>query len=402
MDSWKLVELGSLGAGVSGGFAAGPFGSAVSSKNFTDSGTPMLRGSNLSTDIGIRLEDSDMVFVPEELSDRFSRCIVGAGDLVFTCWGTVGQVGLVDSRSTYDRYLISNKQMKMTPDPELADPVFLYYCMSQPVMVKNIQGQAIGSSVPGFNLGQLKSLKILLPDLLEQRAIAEVLGALDDKIAVNRRVAECAEALMIAHASALGKSTEVGRVATRVTHSVNPDSFQETVLHYSLPAFDEGKLPVIGSSSSIKSNKFLLADPCVLFSKLNPRIPRIWNLVELGDSQVLASTEFVVLKPAACSTSVLWALLSQPAVIADISSKVAGTTGSHQRVSPSEILATAVGDPRELDNEVAELIDNLGRLSYFVRVESRILANTRDELLPLLMSGKLRVKDVEKKVEAIV
>src|SRR5690606_24489616 len=55
--------------------------------------------------------------------------------------------------------------------------------------------QTIGSSVPGFNLGQLKAIRLLLPSLKEQRAIAHILGTLDDKIELNRRMNETLEAM---------------------------------------------------------------------------------------------------------------------------------------------------------------------------------------------------------------
>lgn len=155
----------------------------------------MLRGSNLSDDMGIRLDDSEVVFLSEEVASRFSRSIAWSGDLVFTCWGTVGQIGLIGSESRFPQYLVSNKQMKMTPDSSRAFTLFVYYYLSLPVMVDLVRGEAIGSSVPGFNLGQLKALPVKLPSLAEQRAIAELLEALDDKVAANSRVIAASDRL---------------------------------------------------------------------------------------------------------------------------------------------------------------------------------------------------------------
>ena len=96
--------------------ATGPFGSAISSKHFVDSGVPVIRGSNLSQVVSTKLNDSGLVFVSEEKAAEFRRSEVRRGDLVFTCWGTIDQVGLIDSRAKYDRYIVSNKQMLLTPD----------------------------------------------------------------------------------------------------------------------------------------------------------------------------------------------------------------------------------------------------------------------------------------------
>jgi type I restriction enzyme S subunit len=175
--------------------ATGPFGSAISSRFFVDSGIPVIRGSNLSQDVGTRLIDGGLVFLTQDKAREFSRSIVQRGDLIFTCWGTIDQVGLIDDRSQFSKYVISNKQMKFTPDPKKADVLYLYYYFSTPAVRATILNQGIGSSVPGFNLGQLRSMPIQLPSLAEQKAIADILGALDDKIELNRRMNETLEAM---------------------------------------------------------------------------------------------------------------------------------------------------------------------------------------------------------------
>ena len=208
MGEWTSFTLEELGAKQKSAFATGPFGSAVSSKNFVSSGIPMLRGSNLSEDIGTRLDHQDLVFIGDSVATKYDRSIAHPGDLIFTCWGTVGQIGLVESGSSYESYLVSNKQMKMTPDPSICHSLFLYYYLSQRVMVDLVKGQSIGSSVPGFNLGQLKALPVRIPSVAIQRAIAEVLGALDDKIAANERVALAAEGLLEAESAKVVDSAE--------------------------------------------------------------------------------------------------------------------------------------------------------------------------------------------------
>ncbi|PPJ29407.1 restriction endonuclease subunit S [Nocardia nova] len=277
-------------------------------------------------------------------------------------------------------------------------PRFVYYALQSidPAYLN------VGSASPTLNRNHVHPISVVWPTTVDQQeAIAEVLGALDDKIAANDHLITISEILAIAYASCATKTTEVGRIATHSTRSLSPDKFQETVAHYSLPAFDSSAQPSVEPAKSIKSNKFMLANPSVLISKLNPRIPRIWNIPEIGNIQAVASTEFVVLEPSGYSTSVLWSLLRQPGVMDHIASRVAGTSGSHQRVKPAEILSAPVGDPESLNAGIRELIDGLGMRIECARKESQVLAKTRDEILPLLMSGKLRIKDAEKKVEAI-
>ena len=194
MSRFPVVKTEEVASSAKHALSTGPFGSAISSKFFVDAGVPVIRGSNLSEDVGLRLVDRDsLVFLSREKADSFPRSFARRGDLVFTCWGTIGQVGLVDERALFDEYIVSNKQMKLTPDPAKADSLFLYYVYSSPSVVASIQGQSIGSSVPGFNLGQLRNVEIPLPPLPEQRRIAEILGALDDKIELNRKMNQTLE-----------------------------------------------------------------------------------------------------------------------------------------------------------------------------------------------------------------
>jgi type I restriction enzyme S subunit len=192
---WREVTVEDVKAQTDNALATGPFGSSIGSRFFTSSGIPVIRGSNLSDDIGTRLKDEGLVFLSREKAQEFSRSTVREGDLVFTCWGTVNQVGLLDGRAAYREYVISNKQMKLTPDPAKAHSLFLYYLFSSPESQDRIKNESIGSSVPGFNLGQLRAMRLLIPEPDEQRAIAHILGTLDDKIELNRRMSETLEAM---------------------------------------------------------------------------------------------------------------------------------------------------------------------------------------------------------------
>lgn len=177
MGEWKTVRVGDLAAPGSNAMATGPFGSAISSRYFRTTGVPVIRGGNLSTDSGARLNDkAGLVFLEPLKADEFSRSKVRRGDLIFTCWGTINQIGLIDASARYPEYVLSNKQMKLTPDPHLADSEFLYYLFSSPELQSEIVGGSIGSSIPGFNLTRLRALEIEIPPLEEQKRIARALS----------------------------------------------------------------------------------------------------------------------------------------------------------------------------------------------------------------------------------
>ncbi|KZS68993.1 restriction endonuclease subunit S [Mycobacterium kansasii] len=249
-----------------------------------------------------------------------------------------------------------------------------------------------GSGQPLLSQSILKNISVWdVPH--DRRAISEVFGALDDKIAANKRVIETAEALMVAMVKRVSDYTALSDLATRSTASLDPRGFDGVVAYYSFPAFDNGTRPSIVDGRSIKSDKFVLSEPCVLFSKLNPRTPRIWNVTHLPSEMAVASTEFVVLRPIGVDTSALWSALWQRDVLATLQQRVAGMTASRQRIQPHELLRVVVPDVRRLNPGRAHTLANLGVLCHQRRAESAELSAVRDAMLPLLMSGKVRTGD---------
>lgn len=185
-DGWRLIVLDEVRSSEPSSCVAGPFGSNISSKYFVDEGVPVIRGSNLRDDL-TQFVSHGFVFVSPERALSYRAQHVRAGDLVFTCWGTVGQVGLIPANGPYPEYIISNKQLKLRPNTDLADPKYLFYYFASPPMVQYVKGRAIGAAVPGINLGILKALPVVIPPMKEQRRIVAVLSAYDDLIETNAR-----------------------------------------------------------------------------------------------------------------------------------------------------------------------------------------------------------------------
>lgn len=183
---WQLLAVDEIKAPEKHSCVAGPFGSNISSKYFVDSGIPVIRGNNLRDDL-TRFVPQGFAFVSEEQATKYKAQHVAGGDLVFTCWGTIGQVGLIPTNGPYPEYIISNKQLKLRPNKNIADSIYLFYYFACPQMVTHILGKAIGVAVPGINLGILKELPVVLPPLPVQRRIASILSAYDELIENNQR-----------------------------------------------------------------------------------------------------------------------------------------------------------------------------------------------------------------------
>jgi len=263
-----------------------------------------------------------------------------------------------------------------------------------------------GSAQPSLNRNFIAPIQICVPEPKEQKAIASVVGSLDDKIELNRRMNETLEALaqslfkswfVDATQSALPKGWREGKVSDLATLSrdgLNPGEFpDETFDHYSLPAFDEDRTPKPERGDTIMSNKFIVPPNCVMVSKLNPRIPRIWLPDLRGQNRAVCSTEFLVATPKpGVSREFLYCLFINESFVNVFTTMVTGTSGSHQRVRPESLLNMDTPiPPASLIQKFTETVaPMLKRISQNIN-ESRTLAALRDALLPKLLSGELRV-----------
>lgn len=185
-QGWNICTVDKLKSHERYACVAGPFGSNISSKYFVNEGIPVIRGVNLTDDL-TRFVSKNFVFVSESKAESLKAQKVKGGDLVFTCWGTLGQVGLIPENGPYSVYIISNKQLKLRINKKICDEYFLFYYFASAHMVQHIRNIAIGAAVPGINLGILKALKVILPPLSTQKKIAAILSAYDDLIENNKR-----------------------------------------------------------------------------------------------------------------------------------------------------------------------------------------------------------------------
>lgn len=330
-----------------------------------------------------------------------------AGDLILTMTDlsrNVDTLGLPAIVPLGARYLHNQRIGKvLIKRPDLLRQDFLAYYLRTSAYRNHIVGTASGSTVRHTSPSRIEDFVATIPPVREQQAIAEVLGALDDKIAANTKLAVACEELALTMVSAIQSTVPLQDVAELSKTQIDPSLLDTPVVdHYSLPAYDEGLVPERAIPTDIKSSKFRVESPSVLVSKLNPRFPRIWNVSKTSGRPALASTEFLVLNPRFSSTAVLWACLRQPGFSRELESKVAGTSGSHQRVRPQGVLESHVVEPRSIPTQDQETVTNLVCRSDMARRESIELGATRDALLPQLMSGKLRVKDAEALVAGAV
>ncbi len=252
---------------------------------------------------------------------------------------------------------------------------------------------------------EAKAFYVCVPSTIEQDRILGVLGALDDKAEVDSRLARTAEdtAVAVIHLLSEGDQVSLSDLVEHRRIQIDPASLDNpAVAHYSIPSFDRDRLPELADPGQIRSAKFRISQEGVLLSKLNPATPRVWYVNPDRELPSVASTEFLVLHPsAAVSATEIWASCNYPDFLDSLASKVTGTSNSHQRVNPGDVLAAVIPDPRKLTEVQRALIRKCVSVADRTRREMRLLAELRDAILPGLMSGEIRVGDAEKIVEDV-
>ena len=319
-----------------------------------------------------------------------------------------------------DNLLVSTGFSVITVNPLVADANFVYYYITQQEIINYLQSVAEQSvsAYPSLKSSDIEDIDIELPSLYEQRRLALILKSIDDKIENNNRINHNLEQ----QAQALYKSwfvdfepfrngkfveSELGMIPegwdakplSSICHiekkTINPQKHPTCLFtHYSIPAYDNSELPELQKGSDILSNKYIISDYTILFSKLNPRIKRIWNVYK-SESNPICSTEFVVYKPMDIDTyPFLYSFITGDDFYNNIMSKVNGATGSHQRFHPEETLDILVPYHIDCYRLYSQLVLPIIQQIDENKRENHYFASLRDSLLPKLMSGELKINDL--------
>ena len=435
-SGWRTMTIEDIAEKV----AMGPFGSSIKVETFVPEGVPIISGQHLH---GSRVDDGPgFNFISNEHAQRLANANVMRGDIVLTHRGTIGQVACIPENSQFDRYIVSQSQFYIRCNRSKAIPEFVTMYFRSHEGQHQLLANTSQVGVPSIAqpVTYLRTIEIPIPPLSEQRAIAHILGTLDDKIELNRRMNETLEEMARAlfkswfvdfdpvrakmegrdpglpkHladlfpnrlvASELGLIPEgwevgcFGDIVDQIRDNENPLASPDTVFHhFSIPAFDKNQWPQIERGEDIKSQKSRVPPGVILLSKLNPEVERVWFVDVASDERAICSTEFLVLQARQpFQRSYVYCLARAPFFRQQIESLVTGTSKSHQRAPAGAVLDLEAIIPsipviRAFDQQASVLLDRT--VGY--RRETITLAAQRDALLPKLVSGELRVTDVER------
>src|SRR5882672_9655264 len=144
--------------------AMGPFGSSIKVETFVPLGIPVISGQHLR---GIRLDDVDYNFISAEHAEKLANANVRRGDVIFTHAGNIGQVAYIPTSSAYERYVISQRQFYLRPNPQKVLPEFIAYYFTSKEGQHQLLANTSSSGVPSIArpVSYLRTIKIRVPPL---------------------------------------------------------------------------------------------------------------------------------------------------------------------------------------------------------------------------------------------
>ncbi len=325
-----------------------------------------------------------------------------------------------------------------------ADTRFLMYALA----ATDISGYLTGSTIPKLTQGNMNRIPIVVPPLPEQHAIASILGSLDDKIELNRKMNETLEAL----ARALFKSWFVDfdpvreKAAGRkpkgmdaATAALFPASFQDSSLGKIPKGWKARALPEVMNINPTRSLAKATLAPYLDMANMPTQgpSPAAWVMREMGsgmkfvngdtlvaritpclengktafvdflaDGEVgWGSTEYIVLHPKGVIPPVFAYLLARTDDFRAFAIQQMTGTSGRQRVPADSLNKYCILSP-EIDSPLFQCFDKLITPLFnqikAAMMQSCTLAAMRDALLSKLLAGEMRIKDAERFVEGAV
>ncbi len=174
----------------------GPFGEKIRAEFYTSTGAPVLRGTNVNPEG--RFYDDGFVYINPDLAEaEFGKFVCEADDVILCHKGTLGKIGVIPQKNRFKKYIMGNSMMKVRCDRRKLEPLYLYYWLCSRDGQNYLFSRVSQVGVPQIQrpLTTLREASFPVPPLTEQKAITAVLGALDDKIELNRRMNATLEAM---------------------------------------------------------------------------------------------------------------------------------------------------------------------------------------------------------------
>lgn len=400
MEDWKEYNLGEL--------IELKNGVAFKSSEFVDHGVPVIKIKNVKPN---RILVDDLSYVSQETSLN-KRCFdILPTDILITMTGNrkdggadswVGKVALFNQTG---RYLLNQRVSAIrVKDNRLVDNVYLSYLLSSwDAQLYFVNHSNSSGGQANISPDVVYNYPVALPPLSVQLEIASILKSLDDKIECNRRINENLEQQAQALFDNVLMNEELPRDKVLKDYAfINPTRSKKKgeIARY----IDMSSLPTKGSFPSDWVNKpynggMKFQNGDTLMARITPCLENgktaYINFLDI-DEVAFGSTEYIVMAPHDGIPSELFYFLARNKDF--VSYAVAHMNGSsgRQRVSATDIESYIMPNiPSDLIKQFGERAEVIMECIKTNSIENRRLAELRDTLLPRLMSGELKVQNID-------
>ncbi len=413
MGEWKEYKISDVIEEIS----MGPFGSNIKVDNFINTGVPVLNGSNLQ---GFKLNEASFNYVSQEKADSLGKANAHKGDVIITHRGTLGQIVYIPKDSKHEQYVISQSQFRLKLKQNLIRPDFFVYFFHTRLGQHRILMNASQVGVPALArpTSTFKEVYIPVPPITTQRKVMDILHSLDDKIENNRRINENLEQ----QAQALFKSwfvdfepfkngefvdSELGmipkgwKVGTFLDLvNVLPGGTPSTsVKEY----WENGDIPFF-SPKDVKGVYCFATEKYITQEGLNNCSSKLYpkdtlfvtargtvGKITLTGVPMAMNQSNYALEPKDGNIFYLYFLVKS--LVAILLKKANGAVFSAITTKDFKELVTI--PPIEVLSKFEKIVGYTFGKIHLSQMESRRLAELRDTLLPRLMSGELKINEIE-------
>lgn len=348
--------------------------------DFTLTGVPVASAQLVTGGI---LDLTDARCVDEETWRRWMPVSLKKDDVLLTSEAPLGRVAWVENN---DPLVLGQRLFALRVARDVADSRYLGYWMSSAEGQSSLRAQATGSTVSGIRQSALLRVEVPAVHVDTQRAIGEVLGSLDERIVASRRLGSTLDALIAAMSA---------RIKSKSSVQVQLGDILRLNYGRALPVASRcgGNVAVVGSGGIVGfHNESIAPGPSVVVGRKGSVGSTYW----LDNPSYPIDTTYWV-EPTGVP------LIYAFTVLKGIDFSGMSTDSAVPGLNRDRAYAIPASLPSREDlNAFERSAEPLLTRAAAARKENQRLAATRDELLPLLMSGKITIKDAEKTVEEVV
>lgn len=391
--NWTATTLGEILKAEGGSIKTGPFGTTLKASEYSKVGVPVISVGEVSYG-SLRLR-KDTPRVSVETTSRLPDYVLRTDDIVFGRKGAVDRNALI--KPDEDGWFLGSDGIRVRL-PEGVVPRFIAYQLQSEVTKDWLLQHASGSTMLSLNQGTLERIPMSVPSIRDQQAIAEVLGALDDKIAANTQFMLTTDELQrTLFRSLLVEPEQIPLSAT--AEFINGKAFTKNATGFGRMVVRIAELNGGPGASTVYNDidvaeQHLARTGDVLFAWSGSLTLHRWHREEAIVNQHI----FKVIPQDGYPDWLVFELIRHKldefkAIAAD----KATTMGHIQRRHLDEPVSMPSRDVIASQNGIMR---GLWQRGLAAAVENLRLEAIRDLLLPQLMSGKLQVKSAERLVEA--